>query len=44
MVVEHDQRGTWTRELRDAPLGGRGGETKGLEGREPTINTPPQVL
>ena len=44
MVLEHDWRSTWphpVRELRDAPHGGRCGETMELEGREPTINTPP---
>ena len=44
MVVEHDWRSTWTcpfRGPRDAPLGGRCGETKELEGRVPTINTLP---
>jgi len=47
MVVEHNLRSTWTRpvgELCDALLGGHCGETMELEGREPTINTPPQVL
>ena len=42
MVVNHNQRSTWTRplrELRDAPLGGQCAETMELEGREPTINT-----
>jgi len=41
MVVEHNWRSTWTRPLRDAPLGDRCGETMELEGSEPTINTPP---
>ena len=27
----------------DAPLGGHCGETKELEGREPSINTPPHL-
>jgi len=31
-------------EQRDTPLGGRCGETMELEGREPTINTPPHHL
>jgi hypothetical protein len=42
MVLEHNQRSTWTlplRELRVAPLGGHCGETMELEGREPIINT-----
>jgi hypothetical protein len=46
MVVEHDQRSIWTRplqELSDAPLGGRCGEMMELEGREPTIDTPPHL-
>jgi len=44
MVVEHDWRSTWTCPFtgpRDAPLGGSCGETKELEGREPTIITLP---
>jgi len=46
MVVEHNRRSTWTRslrQLRDAPLGGCCGETMELDGREPTINTPPHL-
>jgi len=46
MVLEHNSRSTWThplRELRDAPLGGHFGETMELEGREPTINTLPDL-
>jgi len=30
--------------VRDAPIGGRSGETMELESREPTINTPPPHL
>jgi hypothetical protein len=47
MVVESNRRSTWTRllrELRDALLGGRCGETMELEGREPTTDTPPHPL
>jgi hypothetical protein len=46
LVVEHNRRSTWgcpLREPRDAPLGGRCGETTELEGREPTINIPPHL-
>jgi len=46
MVVEHNQRSTCGRPLRepkDAPLGGCCGETTELEGREPTINIPPHL-
>jgi len=46
MVLEYNWRSAWTRplrELRDAPLGGRCGETMQLEGREPTINTLPNL-
>jgi len=46
MVVKHNERSTRTltlRELRDAPLGGRCGETMELDGREPTINAPPHL-
>jgi len=46
IVVEHNQRSTWTRplrELRDTPLGGHCSETMQLEGREPTINTLPHL-
>jgi len=46
MVVEDTQRSTWTRpfrDLRDAPLGGRCGETMELDGREPTINAALQL-
>jgi len=31
------------RTFRDAPFGGHSGETMELEGREPTINTPPHL-
>jgi hypothetical protein len=44
MVVEHNQRNTWTQERGDAPLGGRCGETMELQRTEPTINTPPDIL
>jgi len=46
MVVKHNQRSTWTRplrELRDATLGGRCGETMELEGRDSTSNTLPHL-
>jgi len=46
MVVEHNRRSTWThplRELRDTPLRGCCCETMELEGRKPTINTPPHL-
>jgi len=46
-VVEHNRRSTWIRplrELRDALLGGRWGETMEREVRKPTINTPPHLL
>ena len=46
MVVRHNRRSTWTRPLRelgDALLGGHCGEMTELEGREPTINTPPHL-
>jgi len=44
MVVEHHRRSTCTRPLRElgyAPHGDHCQETMELEGREPTINTPP---
>jgi len=46
MVIEHNWRSTWMRPLReltDAPLGGRCGETMELEGREPTMYTLPHL-
>jgi len=46
MVVEHNRWRTWRRPLRaprDAPLGGRGGDTTKLDGSEPTIMIPPHV-
>ena len=46
LVVEHNRRSTCRRpfrEPRDAPLGGRCGETTEPEGREPTVNMPPHL-
>jgi hypothetical protein len=39
LVVQHNQRSTWTHPLREL----RDGETMEIEGREPTINTPPHL-
>jgi len=47
IVVEHNQRSTWTHPLRehtDTPLGGRCSEMMELEGRAPTINTPQHLV
>jgi len=46
MVVEHNRKITWrhpVRDLRDTPLEGCCGETMELEGRDPTISTPPHL-
>jgi hypothetical protein len=47
MVLEHNQRSTWTRlfsEVRDVPLGGCCGVTMELERREATIIMPLHLL